>query len=127
MRAALIVATILLLTSCADRLNRTFPTWVGAPLDELVNDWGPPDQISTLPNGNRVASYSEEFGQSRRSFWNGKRKSVYCGLEWWSGPDGIIDRVRWRGHRDSCNITIRKRGLGPNRAPTQLLLRSNQF
>lgn len=122
--AVAVVIVVAALTTCA---SRTYNTWLGANMDDLINSWGPPDRISTLPNGTKVASYTENVGRSRSIFPYKSSRTIYCDIEWWAGPDGIIDKLRWRGHRDSCNRILWKRGQGPKVQSEQWLTQANKF
>ncbi len=47
------------MTSCAtaNYYNKAIHTWQGAPADLLKEKWGEPDQLITLPNGNKLFVY----------------------------------------------------------------------
>lgn len=44
----------------ADNLNR----WVGRDINGLISRLGPPDRVYTMPNGNRLYSYSRSHSES---------------------------------------------------------------
>ena len=123
--AVVLVVAAISLAGCAGQ-SRTYPTWKGAQLDDLISSWGPPDRLSTLPNGNRVAAYSENIGSETR-FWGVRSKNVYCDIEWWGGVDGVINKFRWRGNAGICKKMILKRGSGPNQRPEILWHKGNRF
>lgn len=123
---ALSAIVALALSGCAGHSDRTYPTWNGSPLNDLINTWGPPDRASTLPNGDRVVLYSERV-ERRVPYMPWRRKHVSCEAEWWAGPDGIIKKFRWRGSAGICKRMLDKRGHGPNHQKQQPLSQENVF
>ena len=63
MRKLPIIAAAILLSACVksagEQIDAAQKTWVGAPLDELIVSWGPPDKSAELSNGTRVYEWSE--------------------------------------------------------------------
>jgi hypothetical protein len=114
------------LSGCAGNSDRPYPTWKGAPLNDLINAWGPPDRASTLPNGDRVVMYGE-YIERRVPYMPWRRKNQYCEAEWWAGSDNVVKSFRWRGSAGICKRILDKRGYGPNQQKQYLLSKENVF
>lgn len=57
-----VLAALALLAACATTANyeAEVQRWVGSPVDELVLEWGPPDNQFTLADGRSVIEYRYE-------------------------------------------------------------------
>lgn len=131
MRAVIPLAAVLglvaiTLTSCAAiSSERTYPTWKGAPLNDLINSWGPPDHDYTLLDGDRIVTYFYKlYNKGIIPWWRGWE---YCEAEWRAGADGIVKRFRWHDSAFVCQVLLNKRGEGPNRQSQPLVNKENRF
>ena len=70
-----------------NRYSQITKTWNGQNIDDLMYDWGYPQQLFTTPNGNKVYVYSREFMYTTPTWtapitnftiYGGKTSSQYC-------------------------------------------------
>lgn len=82
----ILITTILFLTGCSS-LAKIMDTWVGAPESRLVNSWGPPDQVYTSPDGERILTW--------KTIQSNKYKTWVCKKSFTIGEDGNIKTWRY--------------------------------
>ena len=111
MRTILVVVLAgALAAGCARNTTKAYNTWVGVSIDSLINKWGAPDRVYTLPNGDKTVTYSVYGGVHGNAYGV---SSSSCEVEW-RAVGGIIKSVRWSGGAGFCGNVINKRGRGPN-------------
>ena len=120
----------LLVVACATTDPATERAWVGATYDQVVAQWGPPQDGSTLENGTDVRLWiSEQPAPQARSsigiggFGGGGRIGIGTGVSIPVGPppeprrcerrlyfkDGYVIDEEWLGASDVCSF-FRRRG-----------------
>ena len=77
--------------------NDVMASWVGAKEDELIINWGPPDNSYTLSNGAKIVSYQFIWGQ-----YVGQR--IHC-VEKFMIEKGIV--TKW-GMDSTCRKSLNK-------------------
>lgn len=114
-----ILAMSLLLTSCSisapARLNKTMRTWEGAPVDRLLERWGPPSQVIQeadyrifVYDRSEVVTYQDPTTVTNRGTRNRPVPVISGGTtrasrtdRWrmfWISPEGLIYKWSWKGY-----------------------------
>ena len=102
--------TLLLASGCAALYERTLDSWKGAPVQELVDSWGPPHEQFRDPRGSMVYQWSHRDidGGSNASFQykSGRQQvSPFCQTRFTVDENDIVRKWSYRGN--DCSGTPR--------------------
>ena len=89
----LAILTTGLAVSCATappKINAAMDPWVGESVGRLIEVWGPPAQVTDLPNAS---------GKTYSWIMAGSDSPVPCRLDFTVAPAGVIQAYRYS---DSC-------------------------
>jgi hypothetical protein len=114
-----VVVSILLTIGCASRVNKTMKSWEGAQMNQLLEKWGPPQQVFDDGSGGRVFVYvfDREFTTPGHAWTHGQiveygnqlwlrayttytppQTNGYTAYRmFWINRQGKIYRWQWRG------------------------------
>ena len=103
--AIVMSATLLLAGGCGKLMyERALNSWQGAPVQELVDSWGPPHEQFRDERGNMVYQWSHrdiDGGSSKASFQykTGRQKiSPFCRTRFTVDENGIVREWTYRGN-----------------------------
>lgn len=91
--AAFGLALVLVACATTGNYDKMLQTWIGAPIDELVASWGPPDSSHTATEGRTVIKYVHH-------------KTVVTVGSTYSFPGSISASVSSRGTVESASTTF---------------------
>lgn len=104
--AALIVITI---SSCATtaNYNETVKSWEGSDINRLITSWGPPSDVYTMPNGNKMYTWLYVSNSLVTTNYNQylnrletRQIQYWCKTTFTANKNDIITNWRWEGN--SC-------------------------
>ncbi|WP_420322640.1 hypothetical protein [Flagellimonas sp.] len=109
LKTAVILFTVLLATSCISSKNyaNRVSTWKGHNVNNLISTWGPPGDVYTMPNGNKMYTwlYTSDGYVTKR--YNEYTKQIvernnisYCSTSFTANQDDII--ISWQFKGDAC-------------------------
>lgn len=107
--AALIVITI---NSCATtaNYNEVVKSWEGADINRLITSWGPPSDVYTMPNGNKMYTWLYVSNSLVTTNYNQylnrletRQIQYWCKTTFTTNQNDIITNWRWEGN--SCRST----------------------
>ena len=108
-KTVLLLCISLIGISCISRKNYTnrVNSWQGANVNNLITSWGPPANVYTMPNGNKMYTWlytSDGYVTTRYNEFLDQiveRKNVpYCKTTFTANQHDII--VNWRVQGDVC-------------------------
>jgi len=82
-----ILITFVFILSGCNRLAKVMDSWKGAPESRLINSWGPPDQVYTSPNGERILTW--------KTIQSNKYKTWVCKQSFTIDVDGNVRTWRY--------------------------------
>ena len=115
MKPSLSLLIILLLTACVVIQSRSLSEWIGHHVDEMVNQWGPPNGVYPFQNGDKLFQYSSgginqystytpgsEYCHHKRCFYNNGYEQSYiqqtqCNTRFTISPTHVIKSVIQEG------------------------------
>ncbi|MBP6564024.1 MAG: hypothetical protein KA200_00265 [Burkholderiales bacterium] len=98
MRRALLAVGALALAGCmTSTMEGVLEPWVGAPIDEVVEQWGPPSQSTPVARGRTVATWDS----SRLVLLGGTGGTFSC-VRQMTFDDASRRVVDWRWSGNDC-------------------------
>lgn len=107
----LIVAFILtLINSCATipttaNYNEIVKSWTGSDINRLISSWGPPSDVYTMPNGNKMYTWlyvSNSLVTTNYNQWLNRLETrqvqYWCKTTFTANQNHIIIDWRWEGN-----------------------------
>ena len=79
--------------------EKILKTWVGHDVNELIRDWGPPADVTKLPDGSMMYTWWFDGGALEKSIGK-KAKAVnrYCKTTFAVNNQSVIQTWRWEGN-----------------------------
>ena len=79
-----LLAIIAASTSCADPRKARFESWLGHPIEELIQHMGPPTSTMELKDGRMVYSWIQVYGSGRtyRSVFTTSKEGIIEGADY---------------------------------------------
>lgn len=104
----LISCIIVTLNSCATtgKYSAKMQTWMGHDVNELINSWGPPSDVYTMPNGNKMYTWLWTGGTLvTTNYYYYLNMAVSNGVTYWCKTTFTVNgntvvAYRWEGN--SC-------------------------
>jgi len=106
---AIVMLILLSLSSCISTKNyaNRVSTWKGHDVNNLITSWGPPSDVYTMPNGNKMYTWLKSSDGTVTKRYNEfskqivERKNVsYCKTTFTANDEDII--INWRIQGDLC-------------------------
>ena len=104
MKTAVLSILVFLLASCATTENyrKILDSWIGHPVDELINAWGYPTGDFEIPKGNKVYRWEKRgLGISYKSVdshWISDKYELWCNTYFEVDKNNIIVGYRFEGN-----------------------------
>jgi hypothetical protein len=102
-----IVFVALAASACATsgKFERTLQTWVGSDVNPLLQAWGPPSDVYTMPDGHVMYTWLNVGGTHVTSNYNqftrqitGGAVTIWCKTTFTTTAEGTVQRWRWQGN-----------------------------
>jgi hypothetical protein len=105
----LIVFIVLFTCSCATTANyeAKIKTWLGHDVNELISSWGPPSDVFTMPNNNKMYTWLYNGGTVVTSNYNYYLNMTFTNsTTHWCKTTFTVDSsdriIQWRYEGNSC-------------------------
>lgn len=111
-RFSAIIIIAIGLNSCATTANYSekIKTWVGHDVNELITSWGPPSDVYTMPNGNKMYTWLWNGSTLVTSNYNyylnmttSKAVTYWCKTTFTTDNSNKIIIWRWEGNACRSN------------------------
>ena len=92
MAAVLVLCFLVALGACAGwakKNDKIMTSWEGKHYSQLVTEWGPPQRVMEIADGEKMMVYSEWVPMGSGGYWRHRT--------FWVNAKGIIYRWAWKG------------------------------
>ena len=103
---------VFILTSCATTAKYTekVKSWENHDINDLITSWGPPSNVYTMPNGNRMYTWlfvSNSLVTTQYNYWldrlETRQVQYWCKTTFTADKSGRIIYWRWNGNACRSN------------------------
>lgn len=108
-RITILVIITLSVNSCAttEKYGEKLQTWMGDDVNKLITSWGPPSDVYTMPNGNKMYTWLWTSGTLVTSNYNYfLNLTVSNSVSYWCKTTFTVDRsnkiINWRYEGNAC-------------------------
>jgi hypothetical protein len=104
---SLITLITLIISSCATTANYTeiVKSWQGSDINRLISSWGPPSDVYTMPNGNKMYTWlytNNSLVTTNYNQWLNRLETrqvqYWCKTTFTANKNDIIIDWRWEGN-----------------------------
>ena len=105
----ILLSASLFSASCISSKNyaNRVSTWEGSNVNNLITSWGPPADVYTMPNGNKMYTWlytSDGYVTTRYNEWldqiEERKESYYCKTTFTANDNDVV--VNWRFQGNAC-------------------------
>jgi hypothetical protein len=109
-------AMLILATACelflptlspTEAYSEELKTWVGRDINDCISSWGPPSDVYTMPNGNKMYTWLWNGGTvvvTDYNYW--LRQSLTNSVTYWCKTTMTVDTsdyiINWRHEGNAC-------------------------
>lgn len=106
---SIIILITFLFSSCATRGKyiAAVKSWEGSDINELITSWGPPSDVYTMPNGNKMYTWlytNNSLVTTQYNYWldrlETRQVQYWCKTTFITNKNDLI--VGWRIEGNAC-------------------------
>lgn len=102
---------LILVSSCVteqqatDNFRRIMNEWVGHDVNEMIDSWGPPQNVYVMSNGNKVYTWERHSSPMAMSNYNYHAVYTYS-FQYWCKTNFTVSKhgtiIGWNAHGNAC-------------------------